>query len=257
MTRKTKIWIAVVVIPLVAMGAYVGNWFIERQGRLSAAHPDALAALESSASVAVRIDDWTVFMPTAGKASTGFIFYPGGECDERGYAELLHAIAARGYLVVLVPMPLQLAVLAPSKADEVIEAYPGIETWVIGGHSLGGAMAARYVYRNPGKLEGLLFWDAYPPKTDDVSDRTLAVGLIHRADEKLLPPDYYEEYRSLLPDDMVYWPIPGGNHINFGRFLPAERFRSDVESATLPIEDQHRQIVEYSAQFLSSITKQN
>lgn len=127
-------------------------------------------------------DDWIVFRPRRVGADTALIFYPGGECHERGYAEPLRQIAAAGYLAVLVPMPLYLAILAPGRAEDVIAAFPEIETWAIAGHSLGGAMAARYVYRHPGQIDGLLLWDAYPPETDDLSDRKLKVRVIHRSD---------------------------------------------------------------------------
>lgn len=239
---------------LVGISAYVGNWFYERQARLSPADPLALTALVSSERVTVTEDKWIVFSPASSSPTTGFIFYPGGECDERGYAELMHEIAAQGYLVVLVPMPLQLAVLAPDKASDVLETFPEIDSWAIGGHSLGGAMAARYVYNHEGAIDGLLFWDAYPPKTDDISQRKIPVTLIHRSDASGEPPDYYAEYRPLLPASMQYRAMPGASHINFGRFIPAERFRQDTP-ATLPIEQQHRLIVQHTADFLASLNE--
>ncbi|MGI9308423.1 MAG: alpha/beta hydrolase [Gammaproteobacteria bacterium] len=237
---------------VIGIATYVDYYIQERKVRLSPADPVALEALVSSSSVKVTETDWYVFEPVGQQPQTGMIFYPGGECDERGYAELLNAIAAEGYLVVLVPMPLQLAVLAPNKAEDVTEAFPAIENWAISGHSLGGAMAARYVYNHPGEMQGLLFWDAYPPETDDISNRDLAVRLIHRSDETSKPPDYYTQYFPLLPDHMDMRPIIGGSHINFGRFIPAERFRT-AEPATIPIEDQHQQIVSHSVDFLGQL----
>ena len=50
-------------------------------------------------------------------------------------------------------MPVDLAVFAPERAPE-------IQRWAIGGHSLGGAMAARYVHRNPESVGGLVVWAA-------------------------------------------------------------------------------------------------
>ncbi len=240
------------VIIVIGISGYAANYMYERQARLSPAAPQALEALNSTERVKVSETDWFIFEPTTSTPSTGFIFYPGGECDERGYAELMHAIAAAGYLVVLVPMPLQLAVLAPNKAEDVIAAFPGIDSWAIGGHSLGGAMAARFVYRHPGLVDGLLFWDAYPPETDDISGYDLAVELIHRADENGAPPDHYTRYTSLLPADMEYRPLPGAVHINFGRFIPAARFQADLPPK-LDIDSQHELIVKYTIEFLASL----
>ena len=64
-----------------------------------------------------------------------------------------------GYLVAVIPMPLNLAILGISKADGPIGAHPEITRWAIGGHSLGGSMAAQYAGgpprpRSPGSRSG-------------------------------------------------------------------------------------------------------
>jgi hypothetical protein len=251
--NRRKLILSILTIVVAGAAIYVGNWFVEREKRLSPADPAALEALESTPTVTVTRGDWFVFEPANASPTTGFIFYPGGECDERGYAEPLRAIAAAGFLVVLVPMPLQLAVLAPGKAADVIAAYPGIERWAIGGHSLGGAMAARFVHRNPGQIDGLLLWDAYPPETDDLSGRELKVRLIHRSDESGTLPENYVRYMPNLPAHTDYRPVTGANHINFGRFIPAARFSEDVARGKIPVEQQHRLIVEHSVDFLRSL----
>src|SRR5688572_22986581 len=97
----------------------------------------ALAALASDPVVDVEQGRWLVFTPIITTPTTGLIFYPGGRVDPRAYAPAARAIAAEGYLVVIVPMPLNLAVLAPHRAAEVIAAYPGVTAWAVGGHSLG------------------------------------------------------------------------------------------------------------------------
>lgn len=250
--RPARVVAVVALTAIILAGVYTANWFSEREKRLSPAHPEALEALISTESVAVTEDDWIIFQPQNHSPNKGFIFYPGGECDERGYAELMAAIAAQGYLVVLVPMPLQLAVLSPNKAEDIIAAFPDIQTWAIGGHSLGGAMAARFVYNHPDAVDGLLFWDAYPPKTDDISEREFPVRLIHRSGESGEPPDYYAQYIPLLPPDMEYRALRGANHINFGRFLPADRFRQEGPP-TMDIDTQHALIVQYSVEFLEKL----
>ena len=58
---------------------------------------------------------------------------------------------ATGYLVVITPMPFNLAVLGIGEADGVIAAHPEVTTWAMAGHSLGGSMAAQYVERQPGR----------------------------------------------------------------------------------------------------------
>lgn len=228
-------------------------WYDDwKRNRVSPASPDALWALESDLQVEITDDKWIVFHPLEEEPDTGLIFYPGGECDERGYAEPLRQIAAAGYLVVLVPMPFYLAVLAPDKATDVRESFAEIDNWAIAGHSLGGAMAARYVFKHPEKIDGLLLWDAYPPDTDDISGRDIKVTVIHRSDESGRPPEHYENYLHALPAHSEFIPIVGASHINFGRFEPALRFRQSP-TALIPIDEQHRLIAEASIKFLDDL----
>ncbi|HZW83554.1 MAG TPA: alpha/beta hydrolase, partial [Candidatus Deferrimicrobium sp.] len=65
-------------------------------------------------------------------------------------------MAAQGYLTVIAPMLLNLAVFSENAANDVIASYPQVNSWAIGGHSLGGTIAAQFCYDNPGKIKGLV-----------------------------------------------------------------------------------------------------
>ena len=135
---------------------------------------EALAAMESDGVVTVQDNgDFVVFTPVAASPITGFIFYPGGHVDYRSYAPIAREIASRGYMVSIVEMPLSLAVFGVNKADDVISAYPDMRYWVIGGHSLGGSMAANYAVSNPENVQGIAFWASYPASGDDLSSTDL------------------------------------------------------------------------------------
>lgn len=90
-----------------------------------------------------QIKDGIVYVPD--EATKGFIFYPGGKVEYTAYIPLMEVLASEGILCVLVEMPFNLAVLDMNAADGIPEQYPQIEQWYIGGHSLGGAMAATYL----------------------------------------------------------------------------------------------------------------
>ena len=185
--------------------------------------PAAQAALENSPTVTVSQNYWLVFTPTHQIPQTGLVLYPGGRVDPRAYAQAAHAVAAAGYLVVITPMPLNLAVLNPDAASEVIAAYPEIKTWAVGGHSLGGAMAARFVFENPQGIDdqpvaGLVLWAAYPASGDDLTQRDLAVSSIYGTQDGLADPQTVTAARFLLPADTVWTPIQGGNHAQFGSY---------------------------------------
>ena len=81
-------------------------------------------------------------------------------------------------------MPCNLAVLDSNAADGIAEQYPDIETWFIGGHSLGGAMAASYAAGHSDELDGLILLAAY--STEDLSGSDLAVLSIYGSEDQVL-----------------------------------------------------------------------
>jgi Alpha/beta hydrolase family len=162
---------------------------------------------------------YLVFRPVAGASRMGVIFYPGANCDIRGYAQVLRRIAAAGYFVVDTPMPLEFAFLAPNRALDVQAAYPQIRRWAIIGHSLGGAMAANFVYNHPDAVTGLVIWDSFPAPNNSLAGFTRPVWHIHRARPDGSPPAAFAERRALFPPDSHWVPIPGGIHMYFGNFL--------------------------------------
>jgi pimeloyl-ACP methyl ester carboxylesterase len=224
-----------ILLLLVATGGFVA-W------ASSAAQPQAEArqALQSDAQVQVTTDPWYIFQPVNEQPTTGFIFYPGGRVDARAYAPEARAIAAEGYLVVIVPMPLNLAVIAPDRAARVIEAYPDVARWVVGGHSLGGSMAASFAHDYPNLVEGLVLWASYPANWHDLSARTdLRVASIYGTLDGLTMVEQIEDSAALLPSDTVFVPVAGGNHAQFGWYGPQA---GDLE-ATISHEAQSAQVV--------------
>ena len=203
--------------------------------------PEALAALESDEQVHVTTDPWLIFTPVTTPVKGGFILYPGGRVDERAYAPAAHAIAAEGYLVVITPMPLHLAVFAPNRAQEVMAAYPKVTEWAIGGHSLGGAMAANYVYNHPEPVDNLILWAAFPAENNSLADRTaLAATSIYGTADGLATVAEIEASRALLPPDTHFVPIEGGNHAQFGWYGP----QKGDNPATISREEQQHAVVE-------------
>ncbi|MGI9290795.1 MAG: alpha/beta hydrolase [Gammaproteobacteria bacterium] len=245
-----KIFGKIVAVIVVLFLAYFAWWrydFADRENRVT---PEALAALESDDIVAITEYDWIVFEPLKREASKGLIFYPGGEVDERGYAQPLRQIAAAGYLVVVTPMPFQLAVFDVSAADAVIAAYPEIDTWAIGGHSLGGAMASSYTLSHPDTIDGLILWDAY--SASDLSAGNQAVRMVHRADKDGNLPEDYLEFLPNHPEQTEYIPIIGGNHLNFGNFIAGRLYRDEPEPA-LEGDVQRAQVAVATIEFMNSL----
>jgi len=216
-----------------------------------AATDTALQALVSDASVKVESGPWITFTPAAASPEAGFIVYPGGHVDPRAYAPLARQIAIQGYRVVIVPMPLALAVLAPNEALDVMAANPTISSWAIGGHSLGGAMAARFTYTHPEDVDGLVLWAAYPASTDDLSGFDLIVASIYGTMDGLATGDKIDASRPLLPPDTQWVPIEGGNHAQFGDYGA----QSGDGVATSPASEQQTLAAEATARVLEAMVE--
>lgn len=180
------------------------------------ARPEAIA-IESLA--AARVDEernWLVFTPEDAEPTAGLVLYPGGRVDYRAYAPHAKAIAEGGFTVVIVPMPLNFAFLDVNRAGDVIAAFPEIETWAVGGHSLGGAMAAEFAKSNPSLVNGLVLWASYPAENTDFSDSELPVLSIFASKDQVASLEEIEDSRSRLPEETQFIQIDGGNHAGFG-----------------------------------------
>jgi len=213
--------------------------------------PEAETAMESDATVEVVEDGWITFTPTGVTPTTGLIIYPGGRVDPRSYAPTARQIAEQGYLVVIAPMPLNLAVFNPDRAADIVAAYPDIQNWAIAGHSLGGAMGANYIDSGSTAIEGLVFWAAYPAEGDSLVDNPVAVTSISGTLDGLSDPATIEASRSLLPADAIFVPIEGGNHAQFGYYGP----QGGDNPAAISREQQQAQIVAATLALLERISQ--
>jgi dienelactone hydrolase len=152
------------------------------------------------------------------------------------YAPLMKRVSDLGITTVIVPMPRDLAVFGIGKAGDVIAAYPGIEHWIVGGHSLGGSMAAEFAKSAPPKVEGIVFLASYSAESTDLSATPLKVVSIYGTKDGK-PPAEFKASMSRLPSDTRLVAIDGGNHAQFGDYGPQ---RGDG-TATITRESQQRQ----------------
>jgi dienelactone hydrolase len=214
---------------------------------------EALEALDPGGDLSVETEPWLVFRPEASDPDVGLVFYPGARVDYRAYAPAARAIAENGYLVVVPPAPLNLPVLAPDVASRIQTAFPEIDHWAVGGHSLGGAMAAQYAAQNPEKVEGLILWAAYPPASSDLSHVPLSVVSVFASLDGLASPGEIIASRDLLPDTTRWVEIVGGNHAQFGWYGP----QSGDNTATISRPAQQQQAIAATLDLLRSLDPSN
>ncbi len=209
--KKAAIWASVVsgfvAICVIFCAIYVNDYY---KADLS------LDAYSPSQSITVKQVDQNVRAYVPQKARAGLIFYPGGKVEYSAYEPLMQACAEKGILCVIAKMPFNLAVLDVNAADGMQQMFPEIKSWYIGGHSLGGSMAASYISKNVNEYEGLILLASY--STADISKSGLKVLSIFGSEDKVLDAEKYQKYKSNLPDDLTEFVIDGGNHAYFGMY---------------------------------------
>lgn len=209
--QKRALWI-VVPVALFALLLSASLIYLESYYH---ADDDAIAAFSVERTVEERtLDGNMVFDP--GNAKVGLIFYPGGKVEQEAYAPLMRKISANGVLCVLCRMPFRLAVFDMHAADGVREAFPKIEQWYIGGHSLGGAVASIEAEAHPGVYAGMVLLASFSDK--DLAKEALRVLSIYGSEDRVLNREAYEQAKSLLPDDVTETVIEGGCHAYFGMY---------------------------------------
>lgn len=209
--RKFKnFWLLPVILLILIAGGtfYVRDYYH--------ADPSAAAVLsEDIPGITVSAEKGRiVFRPD--KADAGLIFYPGGKVEYTAYTPLMKALAERGFLCVLLEMPLNLAFLNVNAAETVFPDFPEIGNWYLAGHSLGGVAAASYAEKHADRLDGVILLGAY--STANLKENRLKVLSIYGSEDKILNKNEYEKNRKNLPDDLTEVIIPGGCHAYFGAY---------------------------------------
>lgn len=158
---------------------------------------------------------YITILPEDEKTDTAFIFYPGGKVEYTSYLPLMELLADQGIACYLMHMPCNLAVFHVNAADQILEdqAY---EHYYIGGHSLGGAMAAAYVSDRTEMYEGLVLLGAY--STKDLSNTDLKVLSVYGSEDRVLSREKYQENFDNLPESLSELVIEGGNHAYYGNY---------------------------------------
>lgn len=146
-----------------------------------------------------------------------FIFYPGEKIESKAYSPIAGKIAEKGYDVFISKMPLNLAIFNINAADKIVNAekYP---SYVIGGHSLGGAMASSYALKHDDVIKGLILLAASPNRNASFVGKDLKVISLYGTEDKVVALNKIENSKQLFDKNAVFYSIEGGNHSAFGDY---------------------------------------
>jgi pimeloyl-ACP methyl ester carboxylesterase len=165
------------------------------------------------------------------------VFYPGGRVAPDAYYATFAPVVARTNVTVFIPeMPLNVALLDTDAAESIRTQRPDIQTWFVGGHSLGGVAACQYASAHD--VSGLVLFASYCDV--DVRDESFAVLSVTGSADTVLNRENYREAQPRLPPETTREEITGMNHTQFGSY---EGQRGD-SPARLSYDEAHRRLAD-------------
>ena len=200
--------------------------------------PELLAS-DEVLLVSETADAWR-FEPASGPSTTRLIFFPGGVVEPTAYVPLVRRVATAGATVFLVKSPPGFAFPAARKSGGIEQAAairahePTRGNWVVGGHSLGAAIAASCVHDEPDSYQGLVLLGTTHPRDFDLSGWDGVVLKVIATEDRVAPLAKVERNKALLPPSTRWLEIEGGNHAQFGSYGP----QAGDGTATIPADEQ-------------------
>jgi hypothetical protein len=244
--RALRVFAVVAAVGWIALMAWL---------RPFSAQEPAIAAMASDSRVTVvEYPTQIVMTPTGTASSTGVFFQPGAKVDARAYAAVLRPLAEAGHVVVIPKQPLSIAFLAITAFATTTPDYPGVTRWVVGGHSLGGTVAAidanSHDHDATAPVVGLLLYASYPA-TDMSTTLSAQVLSISGSNDGLATPAKIQAAKPLLPPSTTYDVIDGAVHAYFGDYGP----QPGDGTPTITHDQARTQISDASSQFLTKLTR--
>jgi pimeloyl-ACP methyl ester carboxylesterase len=239
-----------VTVPVLGVLWVAAMWWLRP---FNAVEP-ALAAMQSDARVTVTESTTDIVLtPTSGTTGVGVFFQPGAKVEARAYAAVLRPLAEAGHPVVIAKQPLSIGFLALGAFGSARDAHPEVSRWVVGGHSLGGTVAAIEAESSAtdprGVAVGLLLYASYP--ATDMSD-TLGSSVlsVSASLDGLATPADIDASKANLPPNAQFVVIDGAVHAFFGDYGP----QPGDGTPTISHEDARRQIVDATTAYLEGLT---
>lgn len=200
-------------------------------------------ALDALQSELVTQTDYGWLFDGPGDSSV-LIFYPGAKVQETAYAPLLLQLSDSGMDVCLVKMPFHLAIFGANKAEAIQSRHDYTKTY-IGGHSLGGVLAAMYAANHD--LDGVILLASYP--TRELDEPML---IIYGSEDGVLNTDRVEkaEQYGTVEDTVLY----GGNHAQFGNYGTQ---KGDGEATISAVEQQAETVMRVTDWLKNSESESN
>lgn len=172
--------------------------------------------LEDPGVTAERTDDSLVLRPGAPEdEDVGLLFYPGAKVAPEAYAARLSGLVTElGMTVVIVEPPLNLSLVDRRAPDRFTGVAPEVDTWLVGGHSMGGVRACELAEES----DALVLFASYC--ATDLSTSETPVLSLSGSEDGLSTPEKISDHRDALPESATMVEIAGASHASFGDYGP-------------------------------------
>ncbi|ALV47893.1 hypothetical protein MB46_19685 (plasmid) [Arthrobacter alpinus] len=214
--RRRRVWLfglgivtAVLVIVAACFIAWANTTYPTNTQRLSQVRSDTRIVYE-------ELDNVIRLKPAEAQSTQGLIFLVGAKVEPQSYAATLSDAAAEGTTVLIVRPPLNLALLQFDSFETLTRYGPGVQTWAVGGHSMGGVKACTYAQDS--RVTKLLLFASYC-SSDTLAKRSdLEVLSLQGSQDKVIKRENLENFSSLMPEHSQIITLNGVTHAQFGDY---------------------------------------
>lgn len=218
---RWRVVVAVLLAAAVGYGIGIAQPYVVRPPLVVA--QDAVSdAVSKYASVRVADAGGRVLVvePPDGRARVAFVLYPGGLVRPQAYEWVGRALAAHGVRTLIPEFTADLAVTDAGRATVVAQQLGDGLPVVVGGHSLGGAMAAGHAAKHPDAVAGLVLLAAYPAADVNLTGAEFPVLSLAAEHDGLATMEKVRDGLTRLPGHTDLVVVEGSVHSFFGRYGP-------------------------------------
>jgi len=247
--RRIIAWIGGSIGALLLAG--ICGILIWSQVGVMSAEAEPLASVQSNSAIKIEDSSGAIVLEPAdnenegaNKSDVGLVFVPGAKVDPWAYAARLSDLVTEDGITVVITRPwLNLAFFDLRPLTSFTDLAPEVETWMIGGHSLGGVRSCQLAEG----ADALVLFGSYC--ATDLSDSGLPVLSISGSDDALSTPEKIANARDLLPLNAEFVEIEGANHAAFGNYGP----QAGDGTATISDSEMTKRITELVGSFAAGV----
>ncbi len=175
----------------------------------------ALASITDDPAITTTVEpEALVLAPTTSRSTTGLVFIPGAKVAPEAYANKLGGLVRSGVTVVITKPVLNLAFFDLRPVSQFTALAPDVDTWFVGGHSLGGVRACQFA--SDPDVAGLVLFGSFC--ANDLSGSDVAVLSVGGSVDGLSTPADIADNAGKLPAAAELVEIAGASHASFGDY---------------------------------------